>query len=419
MSGLRKTLADLPPAVRVLLACSTARAVSFFALLPFLPIYLHKHLQLDMQDVGLALGLCLLVATLTSVYGGYLADRYNKLRFLIFLDVVMMGLYLSLPLVTHPGLVLLLLVLVNTCSSSISVTGNAYLSDLLPAEGRARVVSLRYALQNIGAATGPFLGAWAAGLDSFGPFFLSALVTALALALLVLFRRHFSVAAVAASGAAAAPAAEREPPLDFGATLSVLRADRRLMLFTLGGILSMVVYGPLLTYLTQYLIIVENPTEAYRIVTYVSAVNATVVISLQYFVGNRLRKENLMRWLTWGTGALAIGLVGLSTSNLLIVWLIAIAVFTLGEIIIVPAEYMMIDAIAPDKLRGSYFGVQNLIFIGVALGPPLCGMLLAHSTPKAMFYVLFGVTLLGWAFYYFGVRAAEGSDEVVPAEKAA
>lgn len=404
--GLRETLANLPPAVRVLLACSTARALSFFALLPFLPIYLHNHLKLDMQSVGLALGLCLLVATLTSVYGGYLADRYDKLRFLIFLDLVMAGLYLSLPLASHPGLVLLLLVLVNTCSASIGVTGNAFLSDLLPADSRARVVSLRYALQNIGAAVGPFLGAWAAKLHSFGPFFLAAMVTSVVLVLLIAFRHRFD--------GVVATKAEREAPLDFGATIDVLRNDRRLMLFTLGGILSMVVYGPLLTYLTQYLVTIESPAKAYQTVTYVSAVNAAVVISLQYFVGARLRKENLRRWLTWGTGALALGLAGLSVSNALPVWMIAIAVFTLGEVIIVPAEYMMIDAIAPDKLRGSYFGVQNLIFIGVALGPPLCGVLLRHTRPDIMFYVLIGITVLGWAFYYFGCRAAEESQVMQP-----
>lgn len=407
--GLRQTLAELPPAVRVLLACSTARAVSFFALLPFLPIYLHQHLNLDMQNVGLALGLCLLVATLTSVYGGYLADRYDKLRFLIFLDVVMVVLYLSLPVANHPGLVLLLLVLVNTCSSSIGVTGNAFLSDLLPAETRARVVSLRYALQNIGAATGPFLGAWAAKGHAFGPFFLAALITAVVLLLLIAFRHRFD--------GVVASKAERESPLDFAATVGVMRSDRRLMLFTLGGILSMVVYGPLLTYLTQYLVTIESPSEAYRTVTYVSAVNAAVVISLQYFVGARLRKENLLRWLTMGTGALALGLAMLSVSNALPVWMIAIAVFTIGEVVIVPAEYMMIDAIAPDKLRGSYFGVQNLIFIGVALGPPLCGVLLRHATPDIMFYVLIGITVAGWAFYYFGCRAAEESSALQP-EKA-
>ncbi len=408
--GLRQTIADLPPSVRVLLACSTARAVSFFALLPFLPIFLHKQLGLDMQNVGLALGLCLLVATLTSVYGGYLADRYDKLRFLIFLDVVMVGLYLALPVVQDRGLVLLLLVLVNSCSSSIGVTSNAFLSDLLPAETRAGAVSLRYALQNIGAAIGPFLGSWVAGFHSSGPFLLAAAVTASVLLLLGVFRHRFD--------SAVASKAERESPLDFAATLGVLRADRRLMLFTLGGILSMVVYGPLLTYLSQYMVTVKSSREAYQAVTYVSAVNAAVVISLQYFVGSRLRKENLRRWLTWGTGALAVGLLVLSTTDSIVVWMAAIAVFTLGEVIIVPAEYMMIDAIAPNNLRGSYFGVQNLIFLGVALGPPLCGVLLRYAAPDVMFYALIGVTVLGWAFYYFGCSAAVDGELLQP-EKAA
>jgi MFS family permease len=186
----------------------------------------------------------------------------------------------------------------------------------------------------------------------------------------------------------------------------VLRADRKLVLFTVGGILSMVVYGPLLTYLSQYLVITRSPEAAYRTASFVSAANAAVVISLQYVVGSRIKKEHLLTWLTWGMGAFALGLFGLSLSTALPLWVIAIVVFTLGEIIIVPAEYMVIDALAPPRLRGSYFGVQNLIYLGVAIGPILCGLLLGHLQASVMFHALIAVTMLSWLFYFQGCRGA-------------
>lgn len=48
-------------------------------------------------------------------------------------------------------------------------------------------------------------------------------------------------------------------------------------------------------------------------------------------------------------------------------------VFTTGEIIVIPAEYMFIDLIAPEHLRGVYYGAQNLSNLGAALGPVMVG----------------------------------------------
>ncbi|HEX2686691.1 MAG TPA: MFS transporter [Kofleriaceae bacterium] len=403
MNELLRMLRELPLSVKILLLIALARSVSFFALLPFLPIYLHDTLDPDMVRVGYTLGLCLFVGTLTSVYGGYLADRFNKVSFMLALDVILTAIYLTLPVVHTLGPVLLLLMLANTASSSMSVTGNALLAELLPTELRTKVFSLRYSLQNIGAVTGPFLGAWCARWDMRGPFWLAGTVTAFALVLLGSTRRHFAVAPPGASKA------EPDKPLRFSETLRVMRADRRLGLFTLGGILSMVIYGPLLTYLSQYLVVVaKNSDLAYKTVSYFSAANAFVVISLQYFVGSRLKPDNLLRWLTWGIAAFVVGLVGLSlwlsVAVALVPCIIAICIFTIGEVIVVPAEYTFIDSIAPSHLRGSYFGVQNLIYFGVALGPIMCGVLLDKATPVIMFYALIAVAITSWLFYVLGCR---------------
>jgi MFS family permease len=406
MKGVLRTFAALPLSVKIVLFSSTARSVSFFALLPFLPIYMHGKLGLDMEQVGYALGLCLGVGTLTSVYGGFLADRFNKVGFVLFLDVALTALYLALPATGTPLVMLLILVLANTATSSIGVTTNALLAELLPSELRTKVFSLRYSLQNIGAVCGPFLGAAAARSDMRGPFWLAAGITFVSLCVLAATRHHFKRTAVEGEG---------DKPLNFAQTFKALRSDRRLGLFTMGGILSMVVYGPLLTYLSQYLVVVESPEIAYRTVSYVSAVNAIVVISLQYFIGSRLRDDNLLRWLTWGIAAFVMGLLGLSISTALLPCIIAIAIFTIGEVIVVPAEYTFIDSIAPKHLRGSYFGVQNLIYFGVALGPIMCGVLLDKVAPHVMFYALAAVASASWLFYFLGCRG-DGAAETLSEE---
>jgi MFS family permease len=398
LRNLIQLVRELPLAVKVLLLAAMAQAVSYFALLAYLPIYLHDSLGMNGAVVGYTLGLCVLGGTFASVYGGYLADRFVKVYYVIVLDVVLIALYLALTIVKAPAAVVVLLLLVNSVSSSFGVTGNALISELVESETRTKVFSLRYSLQNIGAAIGPFLGVVIARSHPTGPFVLSAGVVLAALVPLALFQRRFLTPGSAE--------ARKKEPLDFGAVLKVMGADRRLLLFTLGGILSIVVYGPLLTIMSQYLVITEPRETAYQLVAYISAVNAIVVIALQYAIGNRLKHETLLRWLTWGIAAFAVGLFALSLSSRAVPMVLAVTVFTIGEVIVVPAEYMFVDAIAPINLRGSYFGAQNLIRIGIALGPILCGFLLAHFAPAVMFYALIAIVALSWWFYALGCRAA-------------
>ncbi|MEV8627085.1 MFS transporter [Streptomyces sp. NPDC051079] len=407
MKNFVQLIRELPTAVRIMLLCAMARAVSFFGILAYLPIYLNDSLGMDGATVGYVLGVCLLVGTMVSVYGGYLADRFVKVDFMIVLDVLLTGLYGVLPFLDSPVLVIGLLLVANTASSSMSVAANALLADLLPSENRAKVFSLRYSLQNIGAAVGPFLGVFTVKAGTGGPFWLAAGVIFAALLPLVIFRRLFTGGPAGAKGAEGAEeSSDSDESMNFREVLRVMRADRRLGLFTLGGILSIVVYGPLLTYMSQYLVLVESRDSAYRLVAYISAANAIVVISTQYVIGSRLKEKTLLRWLTWGTGAFVLGLVGMALSTEVWIIVAAIVVFTIGEVIVVPAEYMFIDNIAPANLRGSYFGAQNLVHIGVAIGPIICGFLLVHASPAAMFAALIALVVLGWWFYVLGCRAS-------------
>jgi MFS family permease len=91
-------------------------------------------------------------------------------------------------------------------------------------------------------------------------------------------------------------------------------------------------------------------------------------------------------------------------------WSLAVAIFTLGEIIVFPAEYMFIDRIAPTHLRGMYYGAQNLSNLGGALGPVLCGFALATQSAHFMFYMLAAFIVAGGCFYLLGASYSRRHD---------
>jgi len=165
-----------------------------------------------------------------------------------------------------------------------------------------------------------------------------------------------------------------------------------------------VVFGQFTAYLSQYLVVTTSASEAARLVGYLVTTNAVTVIALQYIIGKRIGRQQLMPWLLAGMGLFVAGLLGFSVAGTVLAWCLAMLVFTLGEIIVIPAEYMFIDLIAPEHLRGVYYGAQNLSNLGAALGPVMVGFALGHWWPGAIFYLLVLSVILAGVFYGLGTR---------------
>jgi Major Facilitator Superfamily. len=184
-------------------------------------------------------------------------------------------------------------------------------------------------------------------------------------------------------------------PTSFLKTLITLKNDRTLIMFTCGCLLSTVVHGRFTLYLSQYLLVTHDSKRALETMAALLACNAISVILLQYQIGRFLKREQLRYWIVGGSSLFILGLIGFSLADGLVSWCIAMFIFTLGEMIIYPAEFLFVDTLAPEELRGSYYGAQNLAALGGALSPVICGFLLMHTPAPTMFYALSALTAMG------------------------
>ena len=390
-SRMLATIRNYPRTVNLLL-CATllltlAKAITF----PYLVIYLTSHFALDITQVGLVIGSSLIVGSLLSVYGGFLVDRINSYRLLLGLSLVFVLGFIGTVLAQNIWSFYGCLILINLAYAVIDIAVKAGFASLLPEDARSEVFSIKYTLTNIGYAVGPFFGAMVAKLDISLPFILSAL---LGLGFFLLYGRwgDRNLAAVDTT----------QKPVPFLAVARVLLQDRRLVCFTLGGLLSAVVFGQFTAYLSQYLVTTTTAEYTYTVISAVLTTNAVLVIALQYLIGRRISHRYLSQWLIAGLSMFMLGLIGFGLSTSVVGWVLAMAVFTVGEIIVFPAEYMFIDRIAPDHLRGMYYGAQNLSNLGAALGPVLCGLVLASLPAHYMFYMLGAFIVAGGVFYFIG-----------------
>ncbi len=371
-----------PSSIRHLLACSTVVTLARSMTTPVLVLALSRQLHLDAAGVGLLIATALTAATVLNLYGGHLVDRWPARRLMLgSLAGIVLGLA-GLPLATHPAGALALMLLLETSSGVFGIAVRTALSDGLPPAQRVRAFSLRYTLINLAFTVGPWAGSAMAGWSDVGPFWLAAAVAGAAMA--------------GASRLQIAPRSHEDRPTHgFMQTLARLASDRALVQFTLGSMLMGMVYSRYAAYLSMVLLVRHSPAETLRWMSALLACNAMTVVALQWLVGRWIRQRHLLRWIGAGGVLLALSLAGLAQADSLVAWCAAMFVFTLGEIVLVPATMLWIDMAAPPALKGSYTAAQNLSQLGSALSPALCGALLAHGSPALLFAVLTGMVLLG------------------------
>lgn len=388
------TLKNYPATVNLLLSASLILTLARAITLPYLVIYLSGSFSLSVADIGLVIGSTLIIGSLLSLYGGFLVDRVSSYRLILALTAVFALGFLGTFVARDIWLFYGCLVLINLAYAVIDIAVKSGFGSLLPVTERGEVFSIKYTLTNIGYAVGPFLGAGMAKLDISLPFLLSAGLGA----------GFFFIYFVWGDRGLNA-ADETRKPVPFMAVGKLLLQDYRLVCFTLGGLLSAVVFGQFTAYLSQYLVVTTTPESTYQIISTVVATNALMVIGLQYSIGRKISHKHLNLWLAAGLSMFMLGLAGFALSTSILLWVISMAIFTLGEIIVFPAEYMFIDKIAPDNLRGMYYGAQNLANLGAALGPVLCGVVLATQRPHYIFYMLALFIVAGGLFYFLGASS--------------
>lgn len=374
-----------------LLASSLLLTIGRGATLPFMTIYLTRQYGMSVEAIGYALTIALTVGVLFSLGFGILADKFDKKRYMIVAIVAFIAGFAAIPLVNNVILVVFFFSLINCAYSVFSTVLKAWFADVLSVGEKARIFSLNYSFLNIGWTVGPPIGTWLVMYSLQLPFWLAAVCAAFPLVFIQFYVQR-----------------SQESGEEKVATVwqpSVLLKDKALFWFTLSGLLASYVGGSFATCISQYVLTVADDADfAQKVVSVVLPVNAVVVVSLQYFVGRRITASNIRPLMVVGTLCFLLGLGGFifSGENLLY-WGIAAAVFTIGEIIYAPGEYMLIDNIAPPGMKASYFSAQALGWLGAAANPMITGLILTSLPAWTLFAIMMLAIVLAWLMILRGM----------------
>ncbi|HGW8503298.1 TPA: efflux MFS transporter YdeE [Raoultella ornithinolytica] len=374
-----------------LLASSLLLTIGRGATLPFMTIFLTRQYQLEVDKIGYALSIALTVSVVFSMGFGILADKFDKKRYMLIAVLAFICGFIAIPLVNSVSLVVFFFALINCAYSVFSTVLKAWFADVLSPEKKARIFSLNYTFLNIGWTVGPPIGTLLVMHSINLPFWLAAACAALPLVGIQLFVQRSSATIAQDNATQWSP--------------SVLLRDRALMWFTLSGLLASFVGGSFASCISQYVLVVADSDFAEKVVAVVLPVNAAVVVALQYAVGRRLSARNIRPLMTFGTFCFVLGLGGFIVSDSsLLLWGLSAAVFTLGEVIYAPGEYMLIDNIAPAGMKASYFSAQSLGWLGAAFNPMITGSILTHMPHWSLFVVLMLAIIVAWLMIFRGMK---------------
>lgn len=362
--------------------------------MPFLALYLGAHTDMGPGAIGFVVGAGALAATFGGFLGGALSDRYSR-RLVMFTSLfAWCGVFVGFALTDNPVVLLLLSLLNGLCRSWFEPVSQVLMADLTVPERRMKVFSMRYLMANVGVAIGPVLGVWL-GLGNGGLAFLitGAIYFVYAITLYVM---------MIGFGIKDIEGGKREKKATIADAGRVVMRDTALQMFLLGGIVVGIGYSQLFGNMAPHLDRVFGHGD--RMFGYLLTINAITVIALQLPLGWLANKRPPLFAIHAGNIFFAVGLAGIGYAETFALQVVAMILFTIGEILNYPAATMLLDKLAPEQLRGAYYGAQTFTNLGQFIGPWAGGWLLGQYGGETMFAIMAAVVLLSSFIYWAGSR---------------
>ncbi|MCM3116887.1 MFS transporter [Neobacillus sp. MER 74] len=390
MVKVKNYIRQFHPIVWVLLIGTVLSRGASFMTLPFLSIYLSRHMDLSPIVIGLTVGMSPLMATVGGFIGGHLSDRFGRKPVMLISLFTVALVYYGFTVANSEGWFILLNALNGLSNSFFEPTAQALMADLTDKEKRMKVYSLRYTAMNIGASVGPLVGAYLASTSAKLSFAITGTTYLMYAMVLVYLMKRLVLT----------QPGQNKKGVSFGDAFKIIRTDKALRYLIIGIILVNMGYVQIDSNLPQ---ILEGTVEnGIVIFSTLITINAVMVVFLQMPISHIAEKFRLMQVMVVGAVFMATGLVVFSFVNGWISAILAIVFLTIGEILIFPSNSMMIDQLAPEHLRGTYFGAAQFRKIGNFLGPIIGGFLLSQFQGQIMFWVLTITTLGSVVFFLAG-----------------
>ena len=402
ITGFRDTYKKFPKNFWLLMLASFVDMLGGSLIFPFFSLFMTQKFNVGMTEVGTMF----LVWALTSgfignILGGAMADRFGRKTNMIF-GLIASAISALLMVVIEDLLVFYIAIaIVGIFEDIAGPARQAMVADLVPEELRGDAYGMFRIVFNLSAAIGPAIGGFMA-TRSFNLLFFADVVISLLVAVFVLFFLP-ETKPVTFKTEVKEETSFKETFKGYG---QVLR-DKLYIGFIVISMLSTLMYFNMNSTLSVYLVNFMGITpEQYG---YILTLNAGMVVLLQILFTRWTAKWKPMVAIAFGNLLYVIGFTMYGIFDTYLMFIIAMIIITIGEMIYAPKEQMVVAGFAPEHMRGRYMAIRNFSWIiPISIGPLGAGILMDNVDPRYLWYIagLIGLfAVAGFTFLHF--RAGE------------
>ena len=388
---------EYPNAFKVLTLATFIDMLGSFLLYPFYSLYITSRFGVGMIEVGYLLSINSVGNILGSVIGGALADKYGR-RVMILLGLIISGIgSIILGLVNNLYVFYLLAAILGLIGNFGGPARQAMVADLLPKEKQAEGFGILRIAFNLSAVIGPLLGGFLA-TRSFMLLFILDAASSIITAVIVYF-----------------VIPETKPLLDeTKSEVSVMKTlagykevlkDWKYVLFISISAITVLVYMQMNSTLAVFLRDYHGfPESGFGLLL---SMNAAMVVFFQFWITRKISKYSPMKIMAFGTIFLMIGFAMYGFIAEPYLFFVAMAIITVGEMIVYPTGQSSAASFATEDKRGRYMAVYGfqwmipnmfgalgaglvMVYIGANWVWYLAGILSLFSTIG--FWLLHGIT---------------------------
>ncbi len=378
MQKLKQTFTRFSPKFWILVLSAFIDRLGGTIIFPFFSLYITAKFDVGMTEAGLLLGSFSFFGFIGSILGGALADRFGRKGIVLFGLVFSALSSVAFGLTNNFAFFFVLSVFVGLLSDIAGPAHQAMVADLLPADQRAEGYGIIRIAVNLSWILGPTIGGFLAGYSYLLLFILDAISSLIVAGIVLAF--------IPETKPETAPDAEQE---SIGKALmgyAKVAKDGLFMAFVAAMVFTTFAYGQIYNTLSVFLRDVHGVPE--RGYGFLMSANATLVVLLQFWITSKVRKRPPMRVLALGVGFYLVGFSMYGLVSGFILFLAAMLLITIGEMIVLPVAQALAAQFAPEQMRGRYMAFFGFSWVlPSVIGPGLSGMILDGPQPRLLWFV--------------------------------
>jgi MFS family permease len=376
-AGIRSLIPSLPRAVWTLEGAVLANSIGSGIVLPFVMIYLHNVRGITLGTAGLIVSTFAAVSFVMTPVAGSIIDRRGPRMTLATSLVVLAAGFALFPLVREPWQGFACMVVAGIGNGGFWPSQSSLLAVLAGQAQRSSAYAVQRAAFNFGIGLGGVIGGLIATTSRPSTF----------TALFLLNAATFLVYAIVAAGIRTPPRGEDVRKISERGYRDAL-GDRALVgVVGLNVIFVTAGYAQLEAVLPVFAKNESGVSEEQ--IGLLFLVNTLAVTLAQLPVVRLVEGRGRMRALAamstiWALAWLIVMGAGLwfEAVAAAALFIVAVALFGIGECVLGPAQSALVADLAPEGLRGRYLALlTNSYAVGFALGPAVGGLILDVSPP--------------------------------------